>query len=184
MVKVVDQDRICVGIIVGSHGLQGAVKIKSFMVISDDITIYGPLTDKNGKKSFKLDLISSNNKGIVAKLRGITDRTASDKLRGLELYLSRDLLPDLKEDEFYYSDLVGLVVENMNSEIIGTVGMVDNYGAGEVIEVDLQGGGTEMYRMSLGVVPEIDLKNGRIVVNPPFDVFAQNNRDGSKTEED
>ena len=183
MVKIMDQDRICVGVIVGSHGLQGLVKIKSFMVISDDITAYGPLTDKNGKRSFKLDLISSNKKGIVAKLDGIKDRTASEELRGIELYLSRDLLPDLKEDEFYYSDLVGLVVEDINGEIIGTVGIVDNYGAGEVIEVDLRGGGTEMYRMSLEVIPDIDLKNGRIVVNPPSEIFAQNNRDLSKTEE-
>jgi 16S rRNA processing protein RimM len=183
MVKVVDQDRICVGVIVGSHGLQGSVKIKSFMVISDDIAAYGPLTDKDGKQSFIIDLISSNKKGLVAKLSGVTDRTASEELRGLELYLSRDLLPNLEEDEFYYSDLVGLVVENMNGEIIGTVSMVDNYGAGEIIEVDLEGGGTEMYKMSLGVVPEIDLKNGRIVVNPPFEVLAQKNQDANKTKE-
>jgi 16S rRNA processing protein RimM len=183
MIKALDQDRICVGVVVGSHGLQGSVKIKSFMVTSDDIAAYGPLTDKDGKQSFVLDVISSNKKGLVAKLIGITDRTASDELRGLELYLSRDLLPNLEEDEFYYSDLVGLVVENMNGEIIGTVSMVDNYGAGEIIEVDMEGGGTEMYKMSLGVVPEIDLKNGRIVVNPPFEVFAQKNRVANKTEE-
>jgi 16S rRNA processing protein RimM len=61
--------------------------------------------------------------------------------------------------------------------------MVDNYGAGEIIEVDLEGGGTEMYKMSLGVVPEIDLKNGRIVVNPPFEVLAQKNQDANKTKE-
>ena len=183
MANVVDQDRICVGAIVGSHGLQGSVKVKSFMVITDDIVAYGPLTDKHGKRSFKLDLISSNKKGLVVKISGITDRTASEELRGLELYLSRDLLPDLKEGEFYYSDLVGLMVENMNGEIIGTVSMIDNYGAGEVMEVDLQGGGKVMYKMSLGVVPEIDLKNGRIVVNPPLEIFAQNNQDGSKTEE-
>ena len=127
------------------------------------------------KKLIETDLISSNNKGLVVKLSGVTNRTASEALRGLELYLSRDLLPKLHEDEFYYSDLVGLVVENRNGEIIGTVSMVDNYGAGEVIEVDLEGGGTEMYRMSLAVVPEIDLKNGRIIVNPPFEVLAQKN---------
>ena len=183
MVEVVGQDRICVGVIVGSHGLQGSVKIKSFMVSSNDIAAYGPLTDKDGKQSFILDLISSNKKGLVAKLSGVTDRTASEELRGLELYLSRDVLPNLEEDEFYYSDLVGLVVENMNGEIIGIVSMVDNYGAGEIIEVDMEGGGTEMYKMSLGVVPEIDLKNGRIVVNPPFEVLAQKNQDTNKTKE-
>ena len=182
MAKVIDQDRICVGVIVGSHGLQGSVKIKSFMVVSDDITAFGPLTDKNGERSFKLDLISSNKKGIVAKLSGITDRTASEELRGLELYLLRDLLPDLEEDEFYYSDLIGLLVENINGEIIGTVGMVDNYGAGEVLEVNLRGGGTEMYRVSSGVVPKIEIKNGRIVVNPPLEKIKKSDQDEIKTE--
>ena len=104
-------------------------------------------------------------------------------LRGLELYLSRDLLPNLKEDEFYYSDLIGLVVEDTNGKILGTVSMVDNYGAGEIIEVDLQEGGTAMYRMSLGVVPEIDLKNGRIVVDPPTEVLTPKIRDSEEAGE-
>ena len=89
----------------------------------------------------------------------------------------------MKEDEFYYSDLIGLVVENTNGEIVGTVNMVDNYGAGEIIEVDLREGGTAMYRMSLGVIPEIDLKNGRIVVNPPTEVLTSKIRDADKTGE-
>ena len=92
-------------------------------------------------------------------------------------------MPNLKEDEFYYSDLIGLVVENTDGEIIGNVSMVDNYGAGEIIEVDLQVGGTAMYRMSLEVVPEIDLKNGRIVVNPPTEVLTSKIRDADEAGE-
>ena len=183
MTIAADKKQICVGVIVGSHGLRGLVKIKSFMVVSEDIVVHGPLTDKNGKRSFVLELVSSSKKGLVAKLEGVTTRDASEALRGLELYLSRDLLPNLKEDEFYYSDLIGLVVENTNGKIIGTVSMVDNYGAGEIIEVDLQEGGTAMYRMSLGVVPEIDLKNGRIVVDPPTEVLTPKIRDSEEAGE-
>jgi 16S rRNA processing protein RimM len=182
MIKGMDQNRICVGVVVGSHGLKGYVKIKSFMVFPKDIAAYGLLTDKNGKRSFNLDLISNNKKGLVAKLSGVTDRNASEAMRGVELYLSRDLLPKLEDDEFYYTDLVGLKVENTNGETIGIVSMVDNYGAGEIIEVDLQDGGTEMYKISQEVVPEIDMENGRIVVDPPIDVFAQKNHDEYKAE--
>ena len=175
-----DKKRICVGVIVGSHGLRGLIKIKSFTVVSEDIFVHGPLTDKDGKRRFALELVSSSKKGLIVKLEGVTTRDASEALRGIELYLSRDLLPNLKEDEFYYSDLIGLVVENTDGEIIGNVSMVDNYGAGEIIEVDLQVGGTAMYRMSLEVVPEIDLKNGRIVVNPPTEVLTSKIRDADE----
>ena len=178
-----DKKRICVGIIVGSHGLRGLIIIKSFTVVSEDIFVHGPLTDKDGKRSFALELVSSSKKGLIVKLEGVTTRDASEALRGIELYLSRDLLPNLKEDEFYYSDLIGLVVENTDGKIIGNVSMVDNYGAGEIIEVDLQVGGTAMYRMSLEVIPEIDLKNGRIVVDPPTEVLTPKIRDADEAGE-
>jgi 16S rRNA processing protein RimM len=55
--------------------------------------------------------------------------------------------------------------------------LVDNYGAGDVMEVDLKDGGTEMFTMSREVVPEIDLENGRIVVNPPVEIYADENHD-------
>ena len=183
MVKNLNQKRICVGIIVGSHGLNGYIKIKSYMVVPEDIVAFGPLTDKQGERSFKLDLISSNKKGFVAKINGVNDRNTSEAMRGIELYLSRDLLPDLEDDEFYYVDLIGLKVENLGGEIIGTVGMVDNYGAGEIIEVDLMDGGKKMYKISPEVIPEIDLKNGRLVVDPPTEFFAQKDHDKLKTRE-
>ena len=181
MEKILNQKRICVGIIVGSHGLNGYIKIKSFMVVPEDIVAYGPLTDKQGKRSFNLDLVSRNKKGFVAKISGVNDRNTSDTMKGVELYLSRDLLPDLEGDEFYYSDLIGLKVEKPSGEIIGIIGMVDNYGAGDIIEVDLIDGGKEMYKISPEVVPEIDLKNGRIVVDPPDEVFAKRDQGKIKT---
>ncbi len=184
MNKSSEGNRICVGVVAGSHGLQGAVKIKSFMAVPKDIAAYGPVTDKSGERSFEIRLISANQKGLVAALSGVKDRNASEAMRGTELYLSRDLLPKLDEDEFYYSDLMGLLVENINGEVIGTVSLIDNYGAGEVMEVDLKDGGTEMFPLSREVVPEIDLKNGRIVVNPPQEIFADENHDKDKNEEE
>ena len=90
-----DKKRICVGIIVGSHGLRGLVKIKSFTVVSEDIFVHGPLTDKDGKRSFALELVSSSKKGLIVKLEGVTTRDASEALRGIELYLYEPTLSRL-----------------------------------------------------------------------------------------
>ena len=91
------------------------------------------------------------------------------------LKLEKDLLPILEEDEFYYTDLVGLSVKNINGKLMGIVRLVDNYGAGEVMEVDLLDGGTEMYKVCKEVVREIDLKKGCIIIDPPNELFAQKN---------
>jgi len=74
-------------------------------------------------------------------------------------------------------------VEHIDGGAIGIVSLVDNYGAGEVMEVELKDGGTEMFLMSRDVVPEIDLENGRIVVNPPTEVYAGGAHDDNETEE-
>ena len=184
MAGSINQNRICVGVVVGPHGLQGAVKIKSFMVEPADIVAYGPLTDKNGDRKFEIDLVSSNGKGLIANFSGITDRKSSEAIRGLELFLSRDILPELDEDEFYYSDLVGLLAENTNGEKIGVVGLVDNYGAGEIMEVNMEDGGVAIFSMTKDVVLEIDLRNKRVVINPPVEVFANKENLERKTEEE
>jgi 16S rRNA processing protein RimM len=182
MVESFDENYICVGIVSGSHGLQGAVKIKSFMTVPEDIVTYGPLRNKSAGKSYKICLISSNQKGLVATLSGVNDRNASEKLRGTKLYLPRNILPKLDENEFYYSDLLGLSVENKNGEIIGVVTLIDDYGAGEIMEVDMKEGGTEMFSMSRQVVPVIDVENQRVVVNQPNEIFADQDHDGDEIE--
>lgn len=154
------------------------------MAVAKDIAAYGPVTDKSGERSFDIRLISANQKGLVAALSGVKDRNASDAMRGTELYLSRDLLPAIAEDEFYYSDLIGLAVKHINGETVGTVSLVDNYGAGDVMEVALKDGGTEMFPMSREVVPEIDLENGIVVINPPAEIYAdEDHDDDDETEE-
>ena len=177
-------NRICVGTVTGPHGLKGDVKLKSYTENPKDVAAFGPVTDKSGKQSFEIRIISAKQKGLVVELSGVRGREAAEAIGGTDLYMSRDLLPELEEDEFYYSDLIGLPVEHQNGEAIGVVSLVDNYGAGEVMEVDLKDGGTEMFQMSREVVPEIDLKNGRVVVNPPIAIYADGNHDEDETEED
>ena len=178
-----ERKRVCVGVVVGSHGLKGEIKVKSFMENPGDIGRFGPLTDKSGERKFKIELVVQNERGLIARFSGIEDRNASEAIKGMELYMLRDMFPKLEEDEFYYSDLIGLSAENCDGETIGVVGTVNNYGAGEILEVNMNDGGVEIFHISKNVVPLIDLENKRVVINPPAKIFAKNDEHFEKTRE-
>ena len=167
-----EKDLICIGVVAGVHGLKGAVKIKSFMENQEDILSFGPVFDSTFRDSYKITLVCKNKKGIVAHLSGIEDRNAAESIKGLELYIPREVLPELNEDEFYYHDLVGLDVDDLEDNRIGKVITVDNFGAGDIIEVSLVGGGTKMFTMSLKGTPIIDFDKGRIVVDSLLEVIG------------
>ncbi|MEE2745718.1 MAG: ribosome maturation factor RimM [Pseudomonadota bacterium] len=172
MTENFEENRICVGVVTGPHGLNGAVKIKSYMVSKEDIAAFGPVTDKTGKSTYNVQLKSSNNRNLIAELSGVEDRDASESIVGTELYLPRNVLPKLADNEFYYSDLLGLTVTDTEGQLIGKISLIDNYGAGEVMEVNLKEGGTRMFRMSREVVPEINLRKGQVIINPPDEIIA------------
>ena len=122
-------------------------------------------------------MVSKNKKGIVARLSGIEDRNAAEAIKGLELYVTRAVLPELDEGEFYYHDLIGLDVDDFEDNRIGKVIMVDNYGAGDILEVSLDDGGTKMFTMSSKEIPIVDFDKGRIVVNPLIEVIGDEAHD-------
>ena len=93
----------------------------------------------------------------MVKISGIEDRNAAEAIRGLDLYVSRCSLPDLDDGEFYFSDLIGLDAVNLNGSLIGKVISVDNFGAGNVMELEMQDGNYLSLPFSLDVVPVVDL---------------------------
>ena len=95
-----ERKRVCVGVVVGSRGLKGQIKVKSFMENPTDIGRFGPLTDKSGERKFKIQLVAKNERGLIARFSGIKDRNASEAIKGTELYMLRDMFPKLEEDEF------------------------------------------------------------------------------------
>ena len=110
--------RVCLAVIGAPHGVQGAVRIKSFTDEPEAVARYGALEDEAGERQFKLQVIGAA-KGdgmVIAKLSGIADRDRAATLRGLRLYLPRAALPPPGEDEFYYADLVGLADELLLEE--------------------------------------------------------------------
>lgn len=126
---------ILLGVIGAPHGIKGQVKIKTFTETPENLTVYGVLTDKSGKKQFDISIIRSMPDHVIASVKGYPDRTAIEKLRGQELYVPRSKLPMLDEGEYYIEDLIGLKVQLENGKAHGMVTGVYNFGAGDMLEI-------------------------------------------------
>ena len=173
-------ERVCLGVIVGSRGLKGDLKIKSFAQVPEDLTAYGPLEDETGSRRIDLRITGQTKDVLIARAEGVGDRTAADKLKGLRLFVDRDRLPPPDEDEYYYSDLIGLTVEAPRGNL-GTVRQVFDFGAGDVLEIAGGDFGTVMVPFTRAIVPVVDLDGGRLVVDPPDGLLDTG--DGGKGED-
>lgn len=157
----------------GAHGVRGEVRLKTFTADPKAIGRYGALEDESGTRSFKVKVRGLVRGLVIATLEGVTDRNAAEALKGLRLYVGRDRLPKPKRGEWYHADLIGLRVERSDGTALGRVKSVANFGAGDILEVERDGGATVFFPFTKKVVPEIDVEAGRIVVEPPAEVDAR-----------
>jgi 16S rRNA processing protein RimM len=160
---------ILLGRITGAHGIRGEVVVHSFAAVSEDIAAYGPLSNEAGTRSFVLKVVRLTPKGaVIARIVGVTDRTAAEALRGTELYVARDKLPPPAEGEFYYTDLVGLAAVSPEGAPLGEITGVHNFGAGDLVEVRLAGkADTELVPFTDAFVPSVDIAGRRVVIVLP-----------------
>ncbi|MFA5898960.1 MAG: ribosome maturation factor RimM [Hyphomicrobium sp.] len=169
-----DKDhRILLGRIATAHGIRGAVVIESYTADPADIAAYGPLQSADGSKAFAITVERVTPRGVIARVAGVADRNAAEALRGTELFAARTRLPAAEDGAFYYIDLIGLRAENPAGELIGKVIAVQNYGAGDLLEVELNGQrATELLPFTDAFVPEVDVAGGRVVVVVPLPLPA------------
>ncbi len=161
-------DRICVAQIGAAHGIRGEVRLRSFTGDPMAVTSYGPLESEDGKQRFEIEALRPAKDVFVARLRGVADRDAAEKLTNIKLYVSRDKLPPIDEDEtFYHADLVGLVAVTADGAALGTVSAVLNFGAGDILEIKPANGEALLVPFTDTTVPDIDMKARRMVVVPP-----------------
>ena len=160
-------NRICVGRIAGAHGVQGLIRINSYTEEPMDVAAYGPVTDEDGERMFELEAKRMAKTQVLARIKGVMDRSAAEALRGVRLYVSRDVLPPPADDEFYWEDLVGLVAETVDGKPLGKVLSVQEFGAGEMLEIGKRRGGTTLVPFTRDIVPQIDLQEGKLVIDPP-----------------
>ena len=160
--------RICLGQIGAPHGVRGEVRLRSFTADPDAIGAYGPLETEDGHV-VQIESLRRAKDHFVARLAGVADRDAAERLTNVKLYVLRERLPAPDHaDEFYHADLIGLAVVDRDGGKLGTVVAVHNFGAGDLIEVrPTNGNTTQMLPFNEATVPVVDLAAGRLVVEPP-----------------
>jgi 16S rRNA processing protein RimM len=161
-------DRICVAQIGAAHGIRGEVRLRSFTQDPAAVAGYGPLESEDGARRFTIEALRPAKDHFVARLSGVADRDAAEKLTHLKLYVSRDRLPPIEDDDTYYhADLIGLAAVTADGSALGTVTAVHNFGAGDLVEIKPHGGGEPlMVPFTETAVPEIDMTARRMIVKP------------------
>jgi 16S rRNA processing protein RimM len=159
--------RVCVGVVTGPQGVHGAVRIKSFTEIPEDIARYGPLADEAGRRHFEARLLGRTKGLVIAQFSGVEDRNSAEALRGLRLYLPRSALPDTEAEEYYHADLIGLEAMLRDGTPVGRVSAVHDFGAGDTLELTRSGAPSVMVPFTRAVVPVVEVVSGRLVIDPP-----------------
>jgi 16S rRNA processing protein RimM len=158
------EKQILLGRILGPHGLKGEVKIKSFTENPLDVASYGAVSAPDGRR-FTLTRARIQGDIVIAGIKGVADRNVAETLKGLELSVTRDDLPETEEGEFYQADLVGLAVFDAQGTEIGEVVGFQYAGTGDLIEIERTDGTTGLVPFADSMVPEVDVANGRLVVS-------------------
>lgn len=173
-------NRLLVGRIGAAHGIKGGVRIASYTGDPLAIAGYGPLATNRPGLVVTIADARLMKATVIAKLKGVTDRNTAETLNGVELYIDRDKLPALTEDEddFYHADLIGLDARLEDGTSLGEILAVLNFGAGDILEVrDAKSGASELYPFTKAVVPTVRVKDGYLVVVPPDVIEARDDED-------
>lgn len=172
---------VLMGAIIGAHGIKGEVKVKSFAGTPAAIASYGVLEDARGR-SFDLALVGKGTPGkggagqdiLIARIKGVGDRNAAEALKGVELFVARDRLPEIaEEEEFYLADLIGLTVTDQHGAAMGKVAAVENYGAGDVLAIEGGPQGAFDVAFTRALVPVVDVAGGRVGLDLPESFFEK-----------
>lgn len=167
-------DKVCVGMITKPHGIKGHVCVHSYCETPEDIFTYQPLTNKTGDVQFKLVSVGTVRGLFVASVNGITDRNLAETLAKTELYMDRDLLPEVEgDDTFYVSDLIGLTIISETGESLGQVMAVENFGAGDILECKSDVYRTFMVPFTDDAVISVDMDTAQIVISAMAESFIR-----------
>jgi 16S rRNA processing protein RimM len=168
-----DDQRICVGALMGAFGVHGDLRLKSFCAEPASIAEFETLTSEDGETEYDLQIVGLIKNGFAAQVAGIKNKEQADDMRGITLWVERAVLPSLPDDEFYHADLIGLKVLNTGGEDIGVVFAVHDHGAGDILELtgpEIKN--TIMLPFTKLSVPTVDLSKGIVIIDPPEGLFS------------
>ncbi|HST36482.1 MAG TPA: ribosome maturation factor RimM [Allosphingosinicella sp.] len=156
-------DQIILAAVAGAHGIGGEVRLKLFAEGLDSLKRYKTL--HAGERVLTLKSVRPGSAGAIARFAEIADRSAAEALRGTLLGVPRDALPALEEGEYYYADLIGISCEDAGGALLGKVVAVENFGAGDLLEIEKPDGKRALIAFRPGTA---DLVEGKIVADPAF----------------
>ena len=159
--------RLCIGIVTAPHGVRGALRIKSFTDVPEDIARYGPVEDEDGRRRFELSLCGAAKGVLIARLSDVEDRDQAEALRGLRLYLPRAVLPLTGPEEYYHADLIGLQVVLGDGTPVGRVRAIYDFGAGDTLELARPDAPPVMVPFTRAIVTVVEPERGRLVLELP-----------------
>jgi len=163
--KVDPASLVLVGAISGAFGVKGEVRVRSFTAAPEGVVSYGPLYDAEGRVVLTPKRWRVINDGLALTGPEIRDRDAAERLKSTPLHVPRHLLPPPEDDEFYHVDLIGCRAETLAGDLIGEVLTVQNFGAGDVLEIRENATGKTRYvEFSKADVPVVDLPGRRLVI--------------------
>ena len=168
-----DRDWVCVAAVAAAHGLRGALKLRCFTERAEDVAAYGPVLDQNARRLFELEVIGRAPGGVLARAQGVEDRSTAEALRGTELYVPRSALPEPGTGRVLpqRSRRHGGVARRWLA--LRRVRGVDNFGAGDLIEMVADDGRTCLACRSPAHRAGVDLAQRRLVVEPPAELLAE-----------
>jgi 16S rRNA processing protein RimM len=156
-------NRIALAAVAGAHGVKGELRLKLFTDRIENLSRHESVYV--GGEERKLESVRAGSSGAIARLSGVADRSAAEALRGSLVEVDRATLPPLEEGEYYHADLIGLPCFDAGGSHLGRVAAVENYGAGDLLEVESVVGKRSLIPFRPGIA---DLDRDRIVLDPDF----------------
>ena len=158
-----DPDRpVTLAAVAGAHGVTGEVRLKLF---GEGVAAPAGHRAFNGGALTPVKLRDDGKGGAIARFAEVADRTAAEALRGTALTVPRSALPPLEEGEYYHADLIGLPAVSSEGADLGRCVAVENFGAGDILEIERPDGVRFMVPMNAQAVPEW---GDRLVIDPAF----------------
>jgi 16S rRNA processing protein RimM len=157
------EPQVVLAAIAGAHGVGGEVRLKLFAESAEALGKHAEV--QVGERRLTLKSVKAGGGMPIARFAEVGDRNAAEALRGQLVTVPRAALPPLGEGEYYHADLIGLLCESAAGEALGAVAAVENFGAGDILEIEKPDGKRTMVPFRNGVA---DLHDGKIVVDPVF----------------
>lgn len=155
--------RIILAAVAGAHGVGGEVRLKLFAGSVEALKAHKQV--QVGDRTLALAAVKGGEGAPIARFTGIADRNAAEALRGALVSVERSALPLLAEGEYYHADLIGLACIGPEGEVLGRVAAVENFGAGDLLEIETPDGRRQLVPFREGIA---DWRGNAIIVDPAF----------------